>query len=127
MILNVRNRPTDPAAAPEGAIRRLILEKYEKLGLQAKPTKGDNGVHASASPLEGLGEKANWLGMKIENDEFGKALMDSGIPEQVLLEWSLDPRIKLPNGDIGSIFDYLEDKDVDETLEEMVQLYELNK
>ena len=95
--------------------------------MKDKPNKGDNGIHASASPLEGLAEKVNWLDMEIGKDVFGKALLDSGIPENVLLEWSLDPRVKLPNGDEGSIFDYLEDLDVDETIEKMVQLFQVNK
>lgn len=101
--------------------------RYKELGLKGEPNKGDNGVHASASPLEGLAEKTNWLGMKIEKDAFGKALLDSGIPQQVLEEWSVDPRIKLPAGEMGSIFDYLEDTDVDECLEKMVALHQLNK
>ena len=41
---------TDPATAEDGAIRKMILDKWEELGLKSLPNVGDNGVHASASP-----------------------------------------------------------------------------
>jgi len=41
----------------QGSIRKAILDNYKKLGLTSVPNKGDNGVHASASPFEGLAEK----------------------------------------------------------------------
>jgi hypothetical protein len=119
-------RPTDPAEGPQGSIRRIILEKYKRMGLEAKPSKGDNGVHASASPLEGLAEKANWLGLDIEADPFGKALIDSGIAKDTIKEWSLDPRVNLPDGSQGSIFDALEDLDVDECKTKMIEINKMN-
>jgi nucleoside diphosphate kinase len=63
---------TDPATAPEGTIRRTILDKYTDLGVDSEPNVGDNGVHASASPFEGLFERMNWVGAEIESDGFGK-------------------------------------------------------
>lgn len=101
--------------------------RYNDLGLTSKPNKGDNGVHASASPLEGLAEKTNWLGKKLAKDPFGKALLDSGVKRKAIEEWSLDAQVKLP-GDSdakGSIFDYLEDLDADECLQKMVELHKL--
>jgi hypothetical protein len=38
----------------------MILRDWENLGLAYVPNVGDNGVHASASPFEGLAEKMNW-------------------------------------------------------------------
>lgn len=64
--------PTDPSVAPLGSLRRTIFQDYIKLGLSKPPDKGDNGVHASASPLEGLAEKKNWLGKSIDEVMFGK-------------------------------------------------------
>ena len=64
--------PTDPTDAPPNSLRRLILEQFKGLGLSSIPNKGDNGVHASASPFEGLAEKANWLGRSLESEPFGK-------------------------------------------------------
>ena len=46
--------PTDPADAPETSLRGMIYRDWKQLGLKSKPFVGENGVHASASPLEGL-------------------------------------------------------------------------
>lgn len=53
--------PTDPSQAPEGSLRNLMLKSWQELGLEYEPTVGDNCVHASASPFEGLAERMNWL------------------------------------------------------------------
>ena len=115
--------PMDPASAPEGSIRRAILNNYVKLGLDTEPNRGDNGVHASASPFEGISEKSNWLGRKFSKDSFGKALLDEGISEEVLLEWCKDPAVKLPDGTTGSLFDALEDTDVGDCLQKIVAIH----
>merc|ERR1712137_1012102 len=49
--------PTDPKEAPADSLRGKILVDWEKLGLKSEPNVGDNGVHASASPFEGLAER----------------------------------------------------------------------
>lgn len=119
--------PTDPSEAPATSIRRTILETYKELGLADVPNKGDNGVHASASPFEGLAEKSNWLSCNISEDKFGKALMKAGLSESTIKEWSVDPRVELPDGaGKGSVFDALEDMDVDECLKTLVELNKLN-
>ena len=58
--------PTDPKDAPPGALRGTIYQDWKKLGLAYVPNVGDNGVHASASPFEGLAEKSNWLKADVE-------------------------------------------------------------
>lgn len=106
--------PTDPAAAPPGSLRRIIFDTYQDLGLSDVPNKGDNGVHGSASPLEGLGEKMNWLQRPIHKDSFGQALLAEGIPADLIKQWTLDPQVKLTQDDgstRGSIFDALEGLD----------------
>ena len=118
--------PTDPAEGPAGSLRKSILDDYETLGLNSKPNKGDNGVHASASPFEGLAEKINWLGKSIESDSFGAALLKAGLSKETIKAWSVDPRVKMPDGSMGSIFDALEDMDVDACLAKMVELNKLN-
>ena len=70
--------PTDPKDAPEGALRGIIAADWEKLGLKAPCNGGDNAVHASASPFEGLAERTNWLGVAIADDPFGKVLLAAG-------------------------------------------------
>ena len=53
---------TDPATAADGSLRKTIFAQWKSLGLKSEPNVGDNGVHASASPLEGLFERMNWWG-----------------------------------------------------------------
>eukprot|EP00545_Synedropsis_sp_CCMP1620_P011890 CAMPEP_0119004042 /NCGR_PEP_ID=MMETSP1176-20130426/915_1 /TAXON_ID=265551 /ORGANISM="Synedropsis recta cf, Strain CCMP1620" /LENGTH=348 /DNA_ID=CAMNT_0006955703 /DNA_START=8 /DNA_END=1054 /DNA_ORIENTATION=+ len=118
--------PTDPAEAPKGSIRRTVLDKYEELGLKYQPTKGDNGVHASASPFEGLAEKTNWLGMDIAADPFGKALIDGGLSKDLIKIWSVDPRVNLPGGSHGSIFDALEDMNAEDCRNKLIEIGKLN-
>jgi len=119
--------PTDPAEAPATSIRRTILETYKELGLASIPNKGDNGVHASASPFEGLAEKSNWLGADITEDAFGRALIAAGVSAETIKEWSVDPRVEQPGGaGMGSVFDALEDTDAGECLKLLVELNVLN-
>ena len=88
--------PTDPGQAPPDSIRGTIAAKWEEFGLEGPCSKGKNGVHASASPLEGLAEKTNWLSNPIAADPFGKLLLDGGVSEAVIKEWCLDARVRLP-------------------------------
>jgi len=119
-------RPTDPREAPNGSIRRTILDQYRELGLSAQPNKGDNGVHASASAFEGLAEKSNWLGQDPKDDSFGRSLLDTGVSEMKLKSWFNDPQIKLTKSIAGSVFDALEDMDVEECLQKLIELSKLN-
>lgn len=106
---------TDPTTAIKGSMRNVVLEKYEELGLKSVPNVGDNGIHASASPFEALCERMNWLERQLVDDEFGRALLDSGISQATIKKWTLDPQI-----DIGakkvSLFDSLEDIDASDCL-----------
>lgn len=120
--------PTDPANAPSSSIRNSILEQWKILGLKCMPDKGDNGVHASASPLEGLAEKSNWLEHEIAIDDFGAALLAAGVHRKTIEEWMLDPILQL-GGDVnveGSLFDVLEDMDAGECFQKLLELDELN-
>jgi hypothetical protein len=102
--------PTDPATAPTDSIRGQVLAKWQELGLASEPNTGDNGVHASASPFEGLAERINWLGVQVSEDSFGKRLLDAGISEETIHEWSVDPQVTW-GGNTASLFDSLEDTD----------------
>ena len=104
--------PTDPAEAPATSLRGKIAAQWKALGLTAAPNVGDNGVHASASPFEGLAERLNWVGAKLETDPFGAALLAAGVPPKTAQDWTFDPQVKLPDGKTGSLFDALEDMDV---------------
>jgi len=118
--------PTDPNKAPPNSIRRSILDQYSDLGLSSVPNNSDNGVHASASPFEALAEKLNWLSLNVESDRLGKQLLDAGISESRIREWCLDPQIKLPESSTGSLFDEVEDLDVDECVKKLVEFNNLN-
>jgi hypothetical protein len=88
--------PTDPKAAPEGALRGTILKDWVALGLAYEPNTGDNCVHASASPFEALAERMNWLKADISKDSFGAICLAAGIPAATLQEWSVDPQVINP-------------------------------
>ena len=118
--------PTDPAEAPKDSLRGGILGKWEALGLSSAPNTGDNCVHASASPFEGFAERTNWLkeAYSFASDPFGRMLLDAGISEATLKEWSVDPQVLIPGGDgkKGSLFDQLEDMDVEDCVKKCVEI-----
>ncbi|KAL3811280.1 hypothetical protein ACHAXA_009280 [Cyclostephanos tholiformis] len=68
----------------------------------------------------------NWLGASAETDAFGKALIGSGLSKKTIADWSVDPRVTLPGGQKGSVFDALEDMDVDDCLAKLVEMNQLN-
>lgn len=114
--------PTDPAKAPGDSLRGMMATQWESLGLAAAPNTTDNGVHASASPFEGLAERMNWLEATIAEDPFGKRLLDAGVPEATIKEWSVDPRVPMPGGGVGSLFDALEDLDLEDCVAKAVEI-----
>lgn len=83
-------------------------------------------MHASASPFEGLAEKANWLELEPKDDKFGSVLQQAGIKQARLKEWFKDPQVKISDSAYGSLFDALEDLDADECLEKLKALNRLN-
>ena len=110
--------PTDPSAAPADSIRGTIMSDWVKLGLTAEPNTGNNGVHASASPFEGMAERMNWLQVPASEDPFAKALLEAGLSEETIKAWSVDPRVKV-DGEMSSIFDALEDMDAGPCLDKL--------
>ena len=109
--------PTDPADAPTDSLRGMILANWEGLGLKEIPNTGDNGVHASASPFEGLAERMNWLKTAIADDAFGARLLEAGVSAETIKAWSVDPQVKG-----RSLFDTLEDMDSTECIAKAVEL-----
>jgi len=101
---------TDPAMAADGSARKEIFAKWKALGLASEPNVGDNGMHASASPFEAMAERLNWVGAKLEEDAFGKAMLQAGIPRATIMEWTKDPQVAF-EGKKQSLFDLLEDLD----------------
>lgn len=110
--------PTNPADAPSDSLRGMIMHDWKRLGLKEAPNTGDNGVHASASPFEGLAERMNWLKIKPDADLFGARLKtETGISSETIAEWSVDPAVQGK-----SIFDRLEDKDSAECISSIKSL-----
>lgn len=119
--------PTDPKDAPTDSLRGKILADWKSLGLKSEPNVGDNGVHASASPLEAMAERMNWLGARCSSDLFCKALVAAGVKEATIQAWSVDPQVKIDaSGKKGSLFDALEDLDSSACLDKAKGLAGLN-
>ncbi len=106
---------TDPERAAAGSMRSEIAKRWESLGLASKPNVGDNGVHGSASPFEGLAERLNWLGATLDNDATGHALLGAGVKRETLLHWTKDPQVDL-DGSTTSLFDAFEYLNVPQVL-----------
>jgi nucleoside diphosphate kinase len=119
--------PTDPADAPKDSLRGGALANWKDLGLEAEPNTGENCVHASASPFEGLAERMNWLGYRADRDNFGKALLNAGVSLKTIKDWCLDPVVtygeKL-NPTTKSIWDTIEDMDAQECIDKCAEIAE---
>eukprot|EP00928_Gymnodinium_smaydae_P079648 TRINITY_DN6351_c0_g1_i1.p1 TRINITY_DN6351_c0_g1~~TRINITY_DN6351_c0_g1_i1.p1 ORF type:complete len:429 (+),score=149.55 TRINITY_DN6351_c0_g1_i1:96-1382(+) len=116
--------PTDPADAPKDSLRGAALASWQDLGLPSQPNTGENCVHASASPFEGLAERMNWLGYKAERDTWGKFLLEK-VKMKTVKEWTLDPQVTYGstlNPTTKSIWDTLEDMDAQECLDKCAEV-----
>ena len=100
---------TNPSEAAKGSCRGKLLAKWEALGLESAPTYGQNGVHASAGPLEGLKERIVWAGGSLETDEFAQALVGGGVDKATLEAWlEANPVVTL-GGETDKVFDLTEE------------------
>merc|ERR1712070_1330406 len=117
--------PTDPADAPKDSLRGGALANWKDLGLESEPNTGENCVHASASPFEGLAERMNWLGFRADRDNFGKALLNAGVSLKTIKDWCLDPAVtygsKL-NPTTKSIWDTIEDMDAQDCIDKCAEI-----
>jgi len=118
--------PTNPAEAPADSLRGIANADWQALGLPSAPNTGDNAVHASASPFEGLAERTNWLKdtYTLDNDPFAKVLTEAGLSQETMKAWSVDPQVKLAkDGDKkGSLFDQVEDMDLPDCVAKLKEL-----
>jgi len=112
---------TDPATADESSLRNAVYKNWKALSLDSEPNTGNNGLHASASPFEALAERANWLGVPIERDFYGKAMLALGIPMGTIKAWCDDPAVPF-QGKRQSLFDLLEDLDGRDCLKKSVDI-----
>jgi hypothetical protein len=108
--------PTDPTTAPEGSIRHLLLKEKDHFGLH-EVDRGNNGVHMSAGPLEGMIEVQRFFSdhtpLSFDDTAFGHALKDKGV--------DISKVVANPDVDTGkkkeSLFDITEEKDSSEALD----------
>ena len=61
-------------------------------------------MHASAKPFEALAERANWLGVLLESDSFGRAMLATRVPLTTTKAECDDPVRALP-GKAQFLFD----------------------
>lgn len=100
----------NPLTAPEDSIRRKLVPLLDSsVEVQAALVdEQDNFIHVSASPLEAMYERMNWLGRDgFQNDHFGNQLIEAGITSETILNWKFDP-IVIFEGSPQSVFDVLE-------------------
>jgi len=116
---------TDPAAAAADSLRGQLFADWEALGLKAKPWIGENGIHASASPVEAMAERCNWLSRSVEEDDFGTRLLEAGLTKDMVTAWRQDPQVVVAEDKKGSLFDQLEDLDTDACVQRCIELMRL--
>lgn len=117
--------PTDPKDAPTDSLRGKVFRSWKEHDLATEPNVGDNVVHASASPFEGMCERMNWLETPCRKDAYCRALVAAGLKEETIKAWGNDPQVKLPSGKKGSVWDALEDTDADAGLKRAKQIADL--
>jgi len=104
---------TNPVDAADGSLRARIRDNWQSLGLAEETNYQDNGVHASASPLEALRERKVWLGDDVAADDFGKKVAERSVVSLEKLVGNCD--LILDDAE-GPAFDLLEEMDAEETL-----------
>lgn len=108
---------TNPADAAPSSIRAKMAAQYENLGIPEAPNNTNNGIHASASPLEALKERMVWLDFKIDQDPTGSKLVELAVWDEAKRS-VIDDLLTNPTVDVagfkGKAFDLLEDKDTPE-------------
>ena len=106
---------TDPTKAAAGSLRNELLGRWRELDQNTVPSVSDNGVHASAGPIEGLRELSVWTGAEPAEQELARELFERGMTRQAL-------SALLENGPVtirektGPVFDLTEDIDADEAV-----------
>ncbi|GAB4203053.1 MAG: hypothetical protein OHK0022_26830 [Roseiflexaceae bacterium] len=105
---------TNPANAAAGSLRRTFLEQRGELGLK-QVDQGNNAVHLSAGPLEGMVELGNYFsdytsGQRLDLAEtaFGKLLLANGFGHDQLAGLAKNPQFVV-DGKQVSAFDLTEE------------------
>lgn len=108
------NRPEE---ANPGSLRRCLLERYADLGC-TPPNVNQNGVHASAGPVEALRERWVWLGEDPAESPLGQSLLRNGLSRNGLDHWMDNTTVTLA-GTTGPVFEITENMDSSEVLQSL--------
>lgn len=118
---------TNPEVAAEGSLRRMFFDNKDALGL-ADVSQGNNGVHLSAGPVEGLVELRRYNTDFTSGEEmpftefsFGKALA-AVFNEEEMAKITNNENVMV-DGKQVSIFDLTEEMDAEEALETLKKVF----
>ncbi len=107
---------TDPLHAAAGSLRNLFLTQKERLGL-ADVSRGANGIHLSAGPLEGMVEVQRFFsdhesGLEVPaaDTAFGRRLARNGMDQARILQLAGNPNLAFDGREV-SAFDLTEEMD----------------
>jgi hypothetical protein len=112
---------TDPTKAPATSIRGVILAQWKELGLASQPNMSENGVHASAGPLEGLAERVVWTGANMAYCSLGTQLLAAGVSEDEVKRLMLNPVVTI-GARTAPVFDLLEDVQSTEAIKQIKEI-----
>lgn len=116
---------TNPETAAEGSIRAELLARQQEFNLPAV-NQGNNGVHLSAGPLEGMvelqrfftdhesGETLNW-----DQTVFWDCLTERGASPEQIAALTANPAITW-QGETGSAFDLTEELNADDAAARLI-------
>ncbi|RNE97919.1 nucleoside-diphosphate kinase [Trypanosoma rangeli] len=111
---------TNPSNAPPDSLRGLIRDRWQELGLRYPPTTTDNGVHASAGPLEAVLERHLWMRTPLSHDPLTLRLQGCGLTGALLYRWGSNQEVTLGGKWLSScVFDLLENKQTSEMVDIM--------
>mmetsp|Transcript_24274 Transcript_24274/g.31605 ORF Transcript_24274/g.31605 Transcript_24274/m.31605 type:complete len:450 (+) Transcript_24274:60-1409(+) len=102
----------DSSTSPEASIRKVLFDKFSNSSSSNQTFNEHlNFVHVSASPLEAVFERMNWMDQDdYSKDHFGSQLLETGVTSTTLQHWSSDPDV-IFEGSHQSVFNLHEGLD----------------
>ncbi|KAH9588685.1 hypothetical protein LSM04_008123 [Trypanosoma melophagium] len=83
-----------PSAAATASLRHALFVSWAALGLTRPPDGVENGLHASPTPMAGLADRTAWLGTAVEEDVFGRLLVQGGVSAAYLHTVVCNPLVR---------------------------------
>jgi hypothetical protein len=115
---------TNPLKASVGSLRHNLLVNKHRLGM-TEVDQGNNGVHLSAGPLEGMVELRRFFSepessrsLAWTDTAFGRNLADSSHSAEQIAALAANPVLQY-DGDSISAFDLTEEKNADEAIKRL--------